>query len=439
MPAQAETLKEALAQVYESNPAIQSARATLRATDEGVAQAVSGWRPTLSAQAGTGFAHQEFDTTTGNLKPSDASLTLTQPIYRGGRTVAATAQADATVKQEQAKLIATEQSVLLDAATAYMDVLQNQSLLALYQGNQADMQNWLAETQTRFKLGDKTQTDIDQAQAFLARAQATLNMAAVNLQNARATYLRYVGHMPDILEPATALPALTLSTREAALTQAGHDAPVVQAALYADKAVAKNIDVVKGNLLPEVSLQGQISHTWNENVPQQFISDNQTENDEIMLQVKIPLYTGGADYARLRAAYQDKSAKRHDLNEAMREAQQQAGEAWDQEQATANNIAIRKQQVTAAAATLDGMKKEERVGDRSSTDRLDAEQDLLNARAAAIQAAHDNMIAQFRLRASLGEFTAQKLNLPVTLYDPQKYYLHNRHKWFGAGSSTENK
>jgi outer membrane protein len=437
VPASAESLQEALALVYSGNPAIQSERATLRETDEGVAQAVSGWRPTVSAQAGAGVSHQEYDTTSGNLHPSDASLSLSQPLYRGGRTAAATRQAEATVLQERAKLSATEQSVFVDAATAYMDVVQDRLVMRLYQQNKADLENWLRETQERFRLGDKTQTDIAQAQSRLAQAEAGLNTANINLQGARAAYRRYVGQEPGTLQKLPALPGLLPATQEAALAQAAKDSPTVLQAEYAARAGAANIDAVKGNLLPEVSLQGQLSHAWNENVPQQFIDDNHTVNDQVMVQVKVPLYTGGADYARLRAAYQDKSARRRDLDEARREARQQAEQAWQQMQISAENITVRRRQIVAAKAALDGMKKEERVGDRSSTDRLDALRDLLNARIATVQAEHDRMVSLFHMMAATGSFTADKLQLPVKLYDPAAHYANNRNRWIGIGDADQ--
>jgi TolC family type I secretion outer membrane protein len=435
-PAGAETLQDALALAYTNNPALQAERAKLRSVDEGVPEALSNWRPTATAQANAGVSHQVFDTTSGNLKPSDTSVTISQPVYRGGRTVAATRQADENVLQERAQLTDTEQTVLVNAATSYLDVLQDQAILDLYAANEATIEGYVKEANERTKLGDKTHTDISQAEARLARARTDRNTAEVNLRIARSAYVRFAGQPSGPFSG----PDLKLSlppTREQAIAQAVTGAPAVVAAGHAERADAANIDAVRGNLLPEVSLQGSANNTWNENVPQQTISDNRTVNDQVLMQVKMPLYTGGADYARLRAAYQQRGQKRRDLDEAKREAEERAVQAWEQMQTTAENIGLRRQQIAAAQAALEGMTQEERVGDRSSTDRLNAQQELLDSRVATLQAEHDHTVAMIQMMASTGDFTAEKLGLKVDLYDPDRHYRESRRRWFGTGDAKD--
>ena len=398
-------------------------------------EALSGWRPSASAQADAGVAHQAFDTTSGNLKPYDTSVTLSQPLYRGGRTVATTRQAEENVGQERAQLTDTEQTVLVNASTAYLDMLQDQAILDLQAANEVTLDAYVKEANERTRLGEKTQTDVSQAESRLARAQADRNTAAVNLRIARSAYVRFVGQPSG----AFAQPDLKLSlppTQDAAIDQAILHAPAVTAAEHAELADTANIDAVRGNLLPEVSLQGSVANTWNENVPEQNINDNRTANDQVLMQVKLPLYTGGADYARLRAAYQDRGEKLRDLDEAQREAQERAEQAWDQMQTTAENIALRQQQVTSAQAALEGMTEEERVGDRTSTDRLNAEQELLDSRIAEIQAEHDHTVAMIQMTAATGDFTAEKLGLKVDLYDPERHYNDSRWRWIGTGDAA---
>jgi outer membrane protein len=435
-PARAETMQEALALAYANNPALQAERAKLRSVDEGVPEALSGWRPSASAQANTGISHQAFDTTSGNLKPADIGVTLSQPVYRGGRTVATTKQAEENVLQERAQLTDTEQTVLVNAATSYLDVLQDQAILDLEAANETTLEAYAREANERTNLGEKTHTDISQAETRLARAHADRNTAEVNLRIARSAYARFVGQpsgpfaQPDL---KLSLPA----TRDAAIDQAMMHEPAVTAAEHAERADAANIDAVRGNLLPEISLQGSINKTRNENVPQQFINDNHTENDQALIQMKVPLYTGGADYARLRAAHQQRSEKLKNLDEAKREAEERAVQAWEQMQITAENIGLRRQQVEAAQAAFEGMTQEERTGDRSSTDRLNAVQELLDARVAALQAEHDHTVASIQMTAAAGDFTAEKLGLKVDLYDPGQHYRDSRGRWFGTGDSKD--
>jgi TolC family type I secretion outer membrane protein len=435
MSVHAETMQEALALAYTNNPSLQAERAKLRSVDEGVPEALSGWRPSASAQADGGVAHQSFDTTSGNLKPYDTSVTLSQPLYRGGRTVAATRQADENVRQERAQLIDTEQTVLVNAATAYLDMLQDQAILDLQAANETTLDAYVKEANERTRLGEKTQTDVSQAESRLARAHADRNTAEVNLRIARSAYIRFAGQPSDTFEKPDLKLSLPL-TQNAAIEQAVTNAPSVTAAEHAERADAANIDAVRGNLLPEVSLQGSVANTWNENVPEQNINDNRTANDQVLMQVKLPLYTGGADYARLRAAYQDRGEKLRDLDEAKREAQERAEQAWEQMQTTAENIGLRQQQIAGAQAALEGMTQEERVGDRTSTDRLNAEQELLDSRVAEIQAEHDHTVATIQMAAATGDFTAEKLALKVDLYDPAKHYKESRGRWFGTGDAS---
>lgn len=431
----AETLQDALALAYTNNPSLQAERAKLRSVDEGVPEALSGWRPSASAQADGGVAHQSFDTTSGNLKPYDTSITLSQPLYRGGRTVATTRQADENVRQERAQLIDTEQTVLLNAATAYLDVLQDQAILDLQAANEATLDAYVKEANERTRLGEKTQTDVRQAESRLARAQADRNTAEVNLRIARSAYVRFAGQPSGAFEQPDLKLSLPL-TPNAAIDQAVTNSPAVIAAEHAERADAANIEAVRGNLLPEVSLQGSVANTWNENVPEQNINDNRTANDQLLMQVKLPLYTGGADYARLRAAYQDRGEKLRDLDEAKREAQERAEQAWEQMQTTAENITLRQQQIAGAQAALEGMTQEERVGDRTSTDRLNAEQEVLDSRVAEVQAEHDHTVAMIQMAAATGEFTAEKLALKVDLYDPDRHYKESRGRWFGTGDAS---
>ncbi len=434
-PAHAETLRDALAAAYAGNPQLQSERAKLRATDETVSEALANWRPSASAQTQGGFSHQEFDQTSGNLKPKDASISVTQPLWRGGRTVAATRQAKESVMQERAQLADTEQNVLVNTATAYMDVLRDEKILALHTDNEKMLNDYLSEASERAQIGEKTKTDVSQAQARLLQAQADRNTAQTNLKEALSTYERLVAPPSGGFEE----PELKLNlprSRQAAIDQAVAGNPAVAAAEHAMEAQGFGVDEARGNLLPELSLQGSASRTWDENVPQQFINDNHTENDQVVMQLKVPLYTGGADYARIREARQQQTSRQRDLDEARREAAEKATQAWDETQTARQNTDLHRQQVEAAEATLSGMESEERAGDRTSTDRLNAQQELLQARIAEVQAEHDHMVASFKMMAAVGEFTADKLDLGIELYDPVKHYDKSRNRWFGTSDSS---
>ncbi len=257
MPAaQADTFEQALAQAYTNNPTLTAERAKLRSVDESVTVALSDWRPTATAQADGGVSHQVFDTTSGNLTPSDVGVTVTQPLYRGGRTTAATRQAEENVQQERAQLTGTEETVLVNAATAYLDVLQDKAIVDLQTANEEMLKGWVSEMQDRVRLGEKTQTDINETQSSLILAQTRKNTAMANLRIAVGTYARYIGQPAGTLEQ----PHLSLSlpgTQADAVDQAAHGAPAVVAADYAERADEDNIDLVRGNLRPEGIAAGQ--------------------------------------------------------------------------------------------------------------------------------------------------------------------------------------
>jgi outer membrane protein len=432
-PAHAESFEDALAMAYSSNPALQAERAKLRSVDESVAAAVGDLRPQITAQANAGVSWQVYDKTSANLTPTDAGVTVTQPLYNGGGTLASIHQAEESVRQERATLMTTEQTVLVGAATAYLDVVQDTVIRDLYAGNEDTLKSWVDEAKQRFSMGEKTRTDVSQAESRLARAHADRNSAEQNLSIARNAYIRYVGQVPGAMAQPSLTPVLP-STRDEAADWARRSAPTVDAASHAERAAKANITVARSNLLPVLSLQGSLNNARDENIPETGISTNRTVNDQLLLQIKIPLTVGGGEYARVRAAYQNRSQKRDELTEAQREACETALQAWDQMQAATSNISWRQSQVTAAIDTLEGMKQEERAGDRSSTDTLNAQQELLDSRVSAIQAEHDKAVATVQLMAALGQFTAQSLKLKVDIYDPNKHYLADKTKWFGTGS-----
>src|SRR5271166_4766597 len=243
-PASAETLQNALAKVYMTNPSLQAERARLRSVDEQVPEALSSWRPTATAQGDAGFSHQVFDNTSGNLKPSDASVSVSQPIYRGGRTVAATRQAEQTVFQERAELVAAEQKVLVDAATAYLDLLQDQTILDLQTGNEKTLEGWVTEAGERFRHGEKSRTDVSLFKSRLSRARADRVTAEISLRVARNAYIRLVGAPAgDLEEPDMTLPLP--STEDALTYEAIAAAPVVLAAVHAARAQDAGIDLAR--------------------------------------------------------------------------------------------------------------------------------------------------------------------------------------------------
>lgn len=441
--ASAQTLQEALANAYANNPALAAARAQLRVVDENVPQALAGWRPTVSLSGSAGYADGNIrqrslnsNTLTGQRTTTNAetdrgvaalSATVTQPLYRGGRTVAATRRAENQVLAQRARLISTEQQVLQDGVTAYVNVIRFQEEVRLNVNNTQVLQRQLDATNARFRVGEITRTDVAQAESRLAGSRATRADSEGQLQNARAAFQRTIGLAPNRLTAPQPLTAAVRSNNEAGQV-AGVNNPNVIAALFDEAASRDFIDVQLGVLLPSASLQGQ-----------SFRNDNQTQpgvrstGQQITATLTVPLYQGGAEYAAVRQARQEATRLRQVVDDQRRTATQQAIQAWETLQSARATVDSTRVQIRAAEVALDGVQREAVVGSRTTLDVLNAEQELLNARVSLVRALANVVTASHSLAQAVGRLTARDLRLPVPLYDQEAYYRAVRDRWFGLG------
>jgi outer membrane protein len=438
--AQAQTIEEALALTYRTNPQLAAERARLRALDEGVPRALSNWRPTVTVSGQVGRARDRLRSenavgttiTTDQLRtPQIATLQVTQPLYRGGRTLAETSRAENLVLQGRAQLQATEQSVLLDAATAYTNLLQDQAVLDLNINNEQVLQRQLDAARDRFQVGEITRTDVSQAEARLSRARADRIQAEGNLTSSRANYLRIVGEPPARLSPARVPPVLP-ATEEEALRAAVTENPAVIAAQYAERAARDDVELIAGEQLPTVSLQGSLSRQH----------ETQTvglERDvaEASLVVSVPLYQAGAVDARIREAKQIAAQRRTQVEDTIRRAREDATRTWETLTTARARIQAFQAQIRANEIALEGVEQEARVGSRTVLDVLDAEQELLDAKVNLVRAQRDEIVSGFQLAAAMGRLTAQHLKLPVEVYDPTVYYNKTRDRWIGTSTGGE--
>lgn len=429
--AQAETLQAALAKAYTNNPQLKADQARVRATDEQVAVARAGYRPTLTGNASIARTEQTRITTTDGgetLHPRTASVQVRQPVFRGFRTSAAVDGAKSDVAQARAALQGTEQQVLVDAATAYVNVYRDQAIAALRRTNESFLQKQLEGTKDRFQAGEVTRTDVSQAESRLARATADRVQAEGNFEISKANYERLVGDQPQLLQkPEVAVPVP--QSLQTAIEMAQQNSPNVQAAEHAVDSAKEQIVAARGSLLPEVNLVGSMQRGYGTS----FIGPNKTDSNSIGAQLTMPLYEGGADYARTRAAKQTLSQRQMELDDAINRAKEGAIRAWQLLTSTQAAIESRKVQVASASLALEGVKQEANVGTRTTLDVLDAEQELLDAKVAMVTAESDAMTAVFQTHAAVGQMTATALKLPVATYDPVAYYDDNAGKWVGLG------
>ncbi|WP_458096783.1 TolC family outer membrane protein [Roseomonas sp. WA12] len=440
VPASAQTLQEALAQTYVNNPTLATARAQLRVVDENVPQALAGWRPTVTITGTAGYGEgtvrsranlpngQRVGVTTDQDRTiATAAATVTQPLYRGGRTVAATRRAENQVLAQRARLLGTEQQVLQDTVSAYVNVIRFQEEVRLNLNNAQVLQRQLDATNERFRVGEITRTDVAQAESRLAGARASRADSEGQLQNARATFQRTIGIAPGRLTAPQPLQPAARNGQDASQVAAVNN-PIVVAALFDEAAAREFIDVQLGVLLPQASLQAQA-----------FRNDNQQAlgqraiGEQVLATVTVPLYQGGAEYSAVRQARQDATRLRQVVDDQRRAATAQAIQAWETLQSARATVESVRAQIRAAEIALDGVQREAVVGSRTTLDVLNAEQELLNARVSLVRALANVVTGSHSLAQAVGRLTARDLNLPVPLYDQEAYYRAVRDRWAGLG------
>jgi len=426
------TLPEALAATYNNNPTLLAQRARLRESDEGVPQALSGWRPTVQFTGSAGVQRNEAtNVQQQTLTPRSLDLNITQPLYSGGRTVAATSQAENTVRATRALTLATEQQVMLSAVTSYLDVVQNQSVLELSINNEQVLRRQLEATQDRFRVGEVTRTDVSQAEATLATATATRVQAEGTLENVRANFERFVGEPPGLLEPPTERPALPTSRAEAASLAANNN-PNVISAQFNEAAARDAVRVVRGQLLPQISIVGDIGKGQEITTQTQNRSANTAS---VIARLTVPLYEGGQIYSQTRQANETVGERRSQIDDTRRTAVQTAQSDWETLQANRAQVESLIASVKANEVAYEGVQQEALVGARTVLDVLTAEQTLFTSRVGLVQAQHNEAVAEFSVAADIGRLTALDLNLPVQPYDADQHYRAVRDKWIGFGAS----
>jgi outer membrane protein len=432
----ARTLQEALAMTYSTNPALQAARALLRATDENVPQALAGWRPTVQLSANAGYIQgstiTRFDgaNTTGNKGTrgtNTETLQVQQPLYRGGATRSGTNRAENQVMAQRATLIAAEQTAFLNAVNAFVGVIQAQQVLELNINNEQVLSRQLQATQDRFRVGEITRTDVAQAEAALAGASATRQTAEGNLATARATYRQVVGEDPGKLVEPQPLKLPTAAMADA-VVMAERNNPNVITALFNDAAAKDNFDLQYSKLMPTLSLQGSLSRA------EDAQSKNVTINAaQVLVALTAPIYQGGAEYASIRQARQQQEQTRRQIADARRTAVQQASSSWQTYIAAKATIDSTRQQIRSNEIALEGVQREAIVGSRTTLDVLNAEQTLLNSRVTLVQNLSSLITASYQVASAIGRLTARDLNLNVPLYDDTAYYKAVKNKWIGTG------
>lgn len=433
--AAAETLQAALAYAYQSNPQLNAQRAALRAIDEGVAQALSGYRPTITGNASVGAQYSrtvseqggQRMTVEGATVPRSVGVTTTQTLFNGLQTANRTRAAESQVSAEREALRLMEQTVLLDAVTAYMNVLRDAAILDLQRRNVEVLREQLRQTNDRFRVGEVTRTDVAQAESRLAAAQSQQQTAASNYTISQANYRRIIGRDPVSLNPATPVDRFVPNTLDRAVVLGRAENPQVGAAMFGVDVALLNVKIAEGALYPNLVLQGNVQQNWDPSpsTVEQFSAS-------VVARLTIPIYQGGTEYATIRQNKERLGQSRLNLDLVRDQVRALVVQSWAQLQAAKAQIQSVQSQVSAAEIALNGVREEARVGQRTTLDVLNAQQELVNARVSLVTAQRDRVVASYTLLASVGRLSPVVLGLPTALYDPQVHYHQVRDQWFGV-------
>ena len=423
----AQSLNDALGFTYQTNPTLAAFREELRSTNEQVPQALAGMRPTVEAQGSIETLYQDSQPGgSDTINPASVGISVTQPVYRGGRTEADLMSAENTIQATRARLVDTEQTVLLNAVTVYMDVVRAEAVLQLQINNEEVLARQLQATLDRFEVGEVTRTDVSQAEAALSGATATRIQAAGDLRSARAAYEEVIGQAPGTLSnppPLTILPTSQDDARALALD----NNPAVVAAVFDEVAARSTIESIRGELLPEVSVTGSVDY---QNEPTTTLDD--VSQARIVAEVRVPLYQSGSVSSRVREARYDAEQFRVLVEEQRRNAIESAISAWEDLITTRATIESVRDQIVASEVALDVVQQEAAVGSRTVLDVLDATQELLDAQVDLVEAQRDEVVAQYTLLSAVGMLSARGLGLQVEIYDVDLDYEATRDRFYGT-------
>jgi outer membrane protein len=431
----ADTLNGALVEAYQNNPQLNAERARQRATDETVPQALSGYRPQISATADGGVQHIETHTSgplggstlRGTTFPHGVGVTATQTIFNGLRTGNRTRAAESQVFGGREALRVMEQQILLDAATAYMNVLRDTAILDLQRRNVEVLEEQLRQTRDRFNVGEVTRTDVAQAESRLAAARSQALQAESNLVTSRAQFRRVIGVEPGKLSPGAPVDRLSPSTLGGSIASGSIENPNITSAMYGVDVQLLQVKIAEGALYPTIVVQGNAQQRWNTSP-----TTVSTFTASAIGQIAIPIYQGGGEYSVIRQSKETLSQQRLNLELTRDQVRSLVVQSWGQLVAAKAQIQAAQAQVTAAEIALNGVREEARVGQRTTLDVLNAQQELVNARVALVTAQRDRVVASYSLLQAVGRLSVQILGLPVPVYDPVIHYHQIRDAWIGV-------
>lgn len=439
VPALADTIEAALVRAYQGNPQLNAQRALVRVTDEGVPQALSGYRPKVNLTATAGIQYTDStsvagvagatvrNTTRVEEAPRSVGINATQTLFNGQQTANGVRAAEGQVSNQREALRVLEQSVLLLAATTYMDYLRDSAIVEVQRSNVRVLEQTLKQTRDRFNVGEVTRTDVAQSEAQLAAGRTQLATAEATLTTTRSKFRQVIGNEPENLAPGSPVDRFFPGTLPAAVELSLVENPNVTAAMFGVDVSYLQVRIKEGALLPTVTLQvsAQQAYEQQPTVQKSFTAAAVT-------QLTVPIYQGGAEYSLIRQQKETLAQQRLNLDTTRDQTRATTVTSWGQLVSGKAQVISAQAQVTASEIALNGVREEAKAGQRTTLDVLNAQQTLVNARIALVTAQHDRVVASYSVLSAVGRLSPQVLGLPTTTYDPSVHYQQVRDSWVGV-------
>jgi outer membrane protein len=439
-PGSADTIDAALVRAYQNNPQLNAQRAQVRFTDENVPQALSGYRPRIAVTASAGTQYTDTLSTTGGTPtqlvktgihgvnaPRSIGTTISQTVFNGFQTANRTRAAESQVSGAREGLRVLEQSVLLSAATIYMDYLRDSAIVEVQKSNVRVLEQTLKQTRDRFNVGEVTRTDVAQSEAQLAAGQTQLLTADSNLVTTKANFRRIIGNEPEALAPGSPVDRFLPRSLPGAVDLSLTENPNVTAAMFGIDVSFLQVKVSEGALLPTVTLQGSVQQSY-----EQTLTFYRQFGASAVAQLNVPIYQGGAEYSLIRQSKETLAQQRLNLELVRDQTRSNVVTAWGQLVAGKAQVASAQSQVSASEIALNGVREEAKAGQRTTLDVLNAQQALVNARVALVTAQHDRVVASYAVLNAVGRLAPQVLGLKTNVYDPSVHYHQVRDSWAGV-------
>jgi outer membrane protein len=439
-PAVADTMEAALVRAYRNNPQLNAQRAQVRSTDENVPQALSTYRPKVALTASAGYQYADTlsikgissaaiarNDVHGTDPPRSAAVTVTQTLFNGNQTANKTRVAESQVSGAREALRVMEETVLLSAATIYMDFLRDAAIVEVQRNNTMVLEQTLQQTRQRFDVGTVTRTDVAQAEAQLAAGKTQQLTAEANLVTTRANFRRIIGDEPANLASGSPVDRFLPKSLPAAVELSLVENPNVTAAMFGIDVNYLQVKINEGALLPTLSLVTSAQEAY-----EPTLTAPKTFTASAVAQVTAPVYQGGTEYSLIRQSKENLAQQRLNLEMVRDQTRANTVTAWGQLEAGKATVTSAQSQVTASEIALTGVRREASVGQRTTLDVLNAQQTLVNARVALVTAQHDRVVASYAMLSAIGRLSPQVLNLPTATYDPSVHYQQVRDNWYGV-------